>query len=178
MKKMIKISALGILLATANLNAFEIRTGVMSIDGAAGQYSSNPDKRLYDSKNVLLEIGHYKNSDHEGFGFGWRLGGSYAVSNDYWYQGSTAEWGFAIGYSLIRDLDLKGEFGLGFNAVSKSYAALTTYFGVGLDYAIAGHYIVGVSVKKYIGFADTDSPSSNGYTYAPVATSLYLGYRF
>ncbi len=171
------------LFATVNAEAFEIRTGVMSLSGVDGGYSHTDTEgtetfETFDSTNVLLEIGHYKNTDKEGFGFGWRLGGSYALDTDEWYNGSTAEFGFSIGYSLIRDLDLKGEFGLGLNFLNKHNATLAAYAGIGLDYAIAEHYLVGASVRKFSGFANTHSPAADNYDYAPTAASLYIGYRF
>ena len=176
-KTVIRTVTLCVLFLTSSAEAFEIRTGLMSLSGVEGQYS-NPPKYLHDSNNVLFEIGGYTNNDHEGFSFGWRVGGSYALKDGNNYRSSSAETGLSIGYTLVRDLDIKGELGLGWNTVSDRYTALSTYIGLGVDYAIGGHYIFGVAVRKFNGFADTDSPASNGYVYAPVAGILNIGYRF
>jgi len=171
-------------LLTGSAHAFEMRTGALMFSGAGGGYSytdSSGHTDYYDSKdstNLILEIGHYKNSDKKGFGFGWRLGGSYPLDTDEWYEGATAEWGFAIGYTIIEDLDIKGEFGLGLNFINQQNMTVTAYGGIGLDYAIMGHYIVGASLKKYQGLTNSHRPATDDYDYAPTATTIYLGYRF
>ena len=179
-KTVIKTVMLSVLLLVSSAEAFEIRTGLISLSGVEGQYtySDSSTHYLHDSNNVLLEIGGYTNNDHEGFSFGWRVGGNYALKDGNNYRGSSVETGISIGYTLLKDLDIKGEFGLGWNTVSDRYSALTTYVGLGVDYAIVGHYIFGVAVRKFNDFANRDAPASDSYIYAPVASILNIGYRF
>ena len=167
-------------LVNLNLSAFEIVTGLKTFSGAGGGYTNTSGTYFpsYDTSNLLLQIGHYKNSDKEGWGFGWHLGGSYAYDESKWYYGSNFEFGMAIGYTLLKDLNLKGEFGLGLNFINVNNATIAPYVGAAIDYAIVEHYLVGLSFRKYKGIADTNKPSSDSYDYSPTATTVYLGYRF
>ncbi len=180
MRSAVQTMTIMILLATANVEAFEFRTGVVSSTGKDGEYVY--DGKTYnssDSVNILIEIDDYWKINHGKFGWGWRLGGSYPLNTDEWYYGTTLiDAGFAFGYDIIKDLTIKGEIGAGLDYINEDNRIFAMYLGLGLDYILADHYILGVSVRQYEEHMADHWKEDSTYDYTNVKTTLYVGYRF
>jgi len=134
------------------------------------------------TNNIGLEIGHYKNRDKQGFGFGWRLAVT-KPTDQAWFDGGTGEVGVAPGYTIIEDLDVKVEAGVGLHSYNSVDVAFGGYVGGEVTYAAWGHMVLGVAVRQWFMNAQVKTVEDvNGndlqYSYNDLRTTAYLGYRF
>lgn len=131
-----------------------------------------------DTQMIGLEIGHYKNSNHEGFGFGWHIGAAYPVGEEFSDAG-TIDLGIAPGYSITRNFAVKLEFGIGSkrgfelkdNKLS-SVPLLYGLYGLSAEYVFVNHLVVGAEVK-FREYVDSDS-----FGVAKATPGISVAYRF
>ena len=161
------------LITSNSLNAFDILVSYTPMNEQT--YKTATD-------NVGLEIGHYKNTNKEGFGFGWRLAATTPLEGK-WLDGGTAEVGIAPGYTLVENLDLMIEVGLGLHSYNSYDVAFGGYIGAGLSYAAFDHLYLGVSARNWIMNATVqtvEDAQGNDMkeSYSDLRGTAYLGYRF
>jgi len=176
------VIAVSMLSTTAN--AFDIKL-VGSAQKAQSWYYAE-DKNTFttlDTTNIGLEIGHYKNTNLEGFGFGWHVGVSMPTDSNA-LAGETFEVGIAPGYSITKELVLKAELGVGLKTgrrtkptvdgglVEDSFLFIGPYYGGSVEYVIADHYVLGAAAKAWI-YTSVDSASK-----PTLIPEVSVAYRF
>ena len=175
-------------LVSTNANAFDVKliTSVQSAQTWVGDNPNNTDNDVYntpDTTNVGIEFGHYKNSNKEGFGFGWHIGAS--IPTDFEYsKGGTFDIGIAPGYSITEELALKLELGLGFkNGVTsgtdshtgfyvKDEGYISIIYGASMEYVFADHYVLGGAAKMW------HYSAGNGTSDGTLVPEISVAYRF
>lgn len=183
--KIVTTITLSTLVATS-ANAFDIKLNYTQQPDATWTYvDSGVVNNLYSAEktnNIGLEIGHYKNTDKQGFGFGWHIGASVPTSFDF-EEGGTIELGIAPGYTIIPNLTTKIELGLGSRkgwAVNYDFSGTTSgtedflgiYYGLSAEYVIADHLILGIAAKNW------SYSAGNGLSSSYLVPEASIGYRF
>lgn len=148
-------------LVAVSANAFDIKLNYTQQPDVAWTNTSNGViEDAYSTEktnNIGLEIGHYKNTDKQGFGFGWHIGVSVPTSFDF-EEGGTIELGIAPGYTIVKNLTAKIELGLGSRkgwAVNYDFSGTTSgaedflgiYYGLSAEYVVADHLVLGAAAK-------------------------------
>ncbi len=172
-------------LVSTNANAFDVKL-ITSVQNAHTWTSDNPDNNVYstpDSTNVGIEIGHYKNSDKKGLGFGWHVGASIPTGFEY-NKGGAFDIGIAPGYSITEELALKLEIGLGFKNglttgvdsitgfYAKDEAYISLIYGASVEYVFSDHYVVGGAAKMWHYSAGDGTSEGN------LIPEISVAYRF
>ena len=137
------------------------------------------DQYTLDSNMIGFEYGHYVNSNHEGFGFGWHLGFAYPIGEKFSKAG-TIDLGIAPGYSITRNLAVKIELGLGvkrgFSVENNNRVENTIFvsgvYGLSAEYVFVDHLVLGAAVKfrEYL--------ESDTYGIAKATPEISVAYRF
>ncbi len=164
---------IGTLLSSISVEAFDILASYTPMNEQTYKSATN---------NVGLEIGHYKNSNKEGFGFGWRLAAT-KPTDAAWLDGGTAEVGIAPGYTIVENLDIMLEFGLGLHSYNSYDVAFGGYAGLGVSYAAFNHLYLGVVARNWLMNAtvqtvEDSSGNDTKESYSDLRTTAYIGYRF
>lgn len=173
MRKRLFVAAAAATLLATGAKAFDVRlsyTPMNELDNAV------------QTDNVGLEIGHYKNRDKQGFGFGWRLAVT-TPTEEGWTDGGTAEVGIAPGYSIIENLDVKLELGVGLHSYNDYDVAFGAYYGAGIDYAAWDHLVLGLALRQWqmnaqVQTVEDENGDDLSYRYSDLRTTAYIGYRF
>ena len=182
--KNIAIAAVIASMATTSANAFDIKL-IYSMNPGVSWTETNGNSvsqyGVYDTNNIGIEIGHYKNSNKEGFGFGWHLGMSTPVNDEFWNAGTVFELGFAPGYSITEELAIKLELAFQFkngwdktasNSGEYSQANIAGFaYGLSAEYVFGAHYVVGGAVKNY-------NYAKNEFADPVLVPELSIAYRF
>jgi len=159
--------------ATLSLSASSLKLSYNTMDNNG--YTKQKD-------NIGLELGHYINKDKQGFGLGWRAAVTTPIQDD-WLNGGTAEGGIAPGYTLLPELNLKAEFGIGMTSYNSYEVGIGAYVGAGLDYVLFKHMVLGIAVRNWFMNAKVKQ-MVGGYeedvtvSYSDMRSTAYIGYRF
>ncbi len=163
MKNTLTKASIVLCLLATSANAFDIKL-TYSQQGDASRYHEGTASTysMTATNNVGLSIGHYKNTNHEGFGFGWTLGASFPTSMDF-RDGGTAEIGIAPGYSITKELALKVDLGFGTrqgvaidDTSIESQAIGGVYYGASVEYVFVDHLVVGGSLHNWVYGTDAE----------------------
>ena len=187
-KNKIVTTAVASALLASSANAFDITLGGSLQEGKTWRTdaTSTTAYNTADTTNIEIRVGHYKNSNREGFGFGWHVGASVPTDFDF-DNGGTFDIGIAPGYSITKELALKIELGLGYKKglttgyengfisygyYEKNEGYLALIYGLSAEYVFSESYIVGGAIKMW------NYSAGNGLSDGAFIPELSIGYRF